>query len=551
MRHPYWTELVGQMLPTFVIGLREGLEAALIVGIIAAFLNQQGRRDLLRRVYGGVAAAVLLCLGVGIVLKVVSSNLPQKQQEGLETVVGVLAVGMVTYMVVWMRRHSRQLKAELEGLAAAAIGDGGRRAGRAMVLMAFLAVLREGFETVVFLLAAFDEAGNTASAAGGALAGIAVAVVLGWAIYRGGVRLNLSKFFRATGLVLVLVAAGLVVNALHTAHEAGWLNAGQGGTVDLTWLVRPGSVQSALLTGMLGIQQHPVVIEVAGWLAYLVPVGLYVTWPPSRPVSRRTMLRVWSGLAAAALAAVAVLAVSLPGRPAQDPVTSAGPLTVGLTGPHAATATVRTAPASPASPAATGGAGAQPATLLALRRTGAAQRDGVPVDVYTGSRPGAGAAGRPAVLTFEQAAALNGGRLPLGVVPQGLSAADDSVRVQYADTDELTVWVEPGTGRVLDLRWTETVQATLVGTQVGAVPLSSPVASGSRALPAATVTAAAAAARHDLARGSDRSNLLTGVWLAALVAAAALTAAGLTYAAERRQREAAVVQAPIPTPMPS
>jgi len=533
------------MLPTFVIGLREGLEAALIVGIIAAFLKQQGRRDLLRWVYGGVMAAVLLCLGVGIALKVVSSNLPQKQQEGLETVVGVLAVGMVTYMVIWMRRHSRQLKQELEGLAAAAIGDGGYRAGRAMVLMAFLAVLREGFETVVFLLAAFNESGDTTSAAGGALAGIAVAVVLGWVIYRGGVRLNLSKFFRATGLVLVLVAAGLVVNALHTAHEAGWLNVGQGATVDLTWLVRPGSVQSALLTGMLGVQQHPVVIEVAGWLAYLVPVGLYVAWPPSRPLSRRTMLRVWSTAAAAALAAVAVLAIVLPGDPARYPVTSAGPLTVGLTGPDAATATVRTAPTSPAgSGGSAGGASARASALLTLHRSGAAERAGVAVDVYTGAQPGSAAAGRPAVLSFEQAAALNGGRLPLGVVPQGASADGGSVRVQYADADELTVWVEPGTGRVLDLNWTETVRATLVGTQVGTVPLDAPVASGSRAFPAVTVTAAAAAARHDLARRADRSNLLAGLWSAAAVAVVAMAAAAPAAAAGRRQREEAAASAP-------
>jgi high-affinity iron transporter len=529
------------MLPTFVIGLREGLEAALIVGIIAAFLKQQGRRDLLRWVYGGVISAVLLCLGVGIALKAVSSSLPQKQQEGLETVVGVLAVGMVTYMVVWMRRHSRQLKQELEGLAAAAIADGGGRAGRAMVLMAFLAVLREGFETVVFLLAAFNESGGTTGAVGGALAGIAVAVVLGWAIYRGGVRLNLSKFFRVTGLVLVLVAAGLVVNALHTAHEAGWLNAGQGSTVDLTWLVRPGSVQSALLTGMLGVQQHPVVIEVAGWLAYLVPVGLYVAWPPSRPVSRRTMRRVWSGLAAAALIAVAVLAMALPGRPARNPVTSAGSLTVGLTGPRGSTAAVRTAGVD---------ASTRPSAPLTLRRTGGAERGGVAVDVYTGSRPGTAATGRPTQLTFEQAAALNGGRLPLGVVPQGAAAQGGSVRVQYADTDELTVWVEPGTGRVLDLHWTETVRATLVGTQVGAVPLDAPVASGSRALPAATVTAAEAAARRDLARGTDRANLLTGVRLAAVAAVVALAAAGLTAASARRQREETVAPAPVPLPSP-
>ena len=257
------------MLPTLVIGLREGLEASLIVGIIAAFLRRQGRRDLLRWVYVGVGAAVLLCLGVGAALAALSANLPQRQQEGLETVVGFLAVVLVTYMVVWMRRHSRELKGQLEGLAAEALGNGG---GRAMVAMAFLAVLREGFETVVFLLAAFNATADTGAAAGGAVLGIVIAIGLGYGIYRGGVRLNLSKFFRATGLVLVLVAAGLVVNGLHTAHEAGWLDIGQGPTVDLTWLVQPGSVESALLTGMLGIQDHPVVIEVIGWLAYLVPV---------------------------------------------------------------------------------------------------------------------------------------------------------------------------------------------------------------------------------------------------------------------------------------
>src|ERR1700761_159133 len=120
------------MLPTFVIGLREGLEASLIVGIIAAFLRKQGRLDLLRWVYFGVASAVGLCLAVGVALRVLSHDLPQRQQEGLETVVGVLAVGMVTYMVVWMRRHSRDLKGTLEGATADALSGGSDRAGRAL-----------------------------------------------------------------------------------------------------------------------------------------------------------------------------------------------------------------------------------------------------------------------------------------------------------------------------------------------------------------------------------------------------------------------------------
>ena len=231
------------MLPTFVIGLREGLEASLIVGIIAAFLVKQGRRDVLRWVFVGVGAGVLLCTGVGVLLRVISQSLPQRQQEGLETVIGAIAVLTVTYMVVWMKRHSRDLKGQLEGATTSALAVG---SGFALVAMAFLAVMREGFETVVFLLAAFNESSSGALAGLGALLGILAAVALGYGIYHGGVRLNLSRFFRATGLVLVLVAGGLVVNALHTAHEAGWLNVGQQATLDLSAVVRPGSVQASV-----------------------------------------------------------------------------------------------------------------------------------------------------------------------------------------------------------------------------------------------------------------------------------------------------------------
>jgi high-affinity iron transporter len=299
------------MLPTFVIGLREGLEAALIVSIVASFLRQRGRFDLLRWVFIGITAAVVLCLGVGIALELISKNLPQKQQEGLETVIGAVAVLMVTYMVIWMRRHSRDLKGQLEGATAEALAAG---SGFALVAMAFLAVLREGFETAVFLLAAFNESESPTTAGAGASLGILVALALGYAIYRGCVGLNLSKFFRATGVVLVLVAAGLVVSALHTAHEAGWLNAGQQRLLDLTAVIRPGSVQSSLLTGILGLQERPTLIETIGWLAYLVPLGLYVGWPvgwsvswsQGRALSRKRQRRLATGLTVSALAAGAL-----------------------------------------------------------------------------------------------------------------------------------------------------------------------------------------------------------------------------------------------------
>lgn len=264
------------MIPTFVITLREGVEASLIVGIIAAFLVKEGRQDALRQMWIGVGIAIVLCTAVGVGLDLVGQQLPQKQQEGLETVIGVIAVAAVTYMIIWMRRHARGIKATLEGEAASALAAGSTIA---LVAMAFLAVLREGFETSVFLLAAFQDSSNTTAAGAGAVLGLIAAIAIGLGLYRGGVRINLTKFFRITGLVLVLVAAGLLASAAHTAHEAGWVNSFQGQAIDLTWLVQPGTISGSLLTGMLGLQPSPTVIEAFVYLAYAVPMALYVVWP--------------------------------------------------------------------------------------------------------------------------------------------------------------------------------------------------------------------------------------------------------------------------------
>jgi high-affinity iron transporter len=271
------------VLATLIIGLREGLEASLIVGIVAAFLKQQGQSRALRQVWLGVSLAVLICLGVGLALRALDKDLPQKQQEQLETVIGLIAVAMVTYMVIWMKRHSRDLKGDLQNAASHALASG---SSRALVLMAFLAVFREGLETAVFLLATFNATRNPGEAASGAVLGIVIAVVIGYLIYRGGVKINLSRLFRATGLVLVVVAAGLLATAAHTGHEATWIQFGQTQVVDLSWLVRPGSVVSSLATGVLGLQPKPVVVEVVAYLAYLIPLALYVVWPARTTPSR-------------------------------------------------------------------------------------------------------------------------------------------------------------------------------------------------------------------------------------------------------------------------
>ena len=285
------------MLPTFVIGLREGLEAALIIGIIAAFLRQHGRADALRSVVAGITLAIAACVVWAIALQVWSSGLPKIQQEALETVVGLAAVAMVTYMIAWMRGHSRGLKRDLEAATASALASG---TAWALVVMAVLAVLREGFETSVFLLAAFTASDAPLAAGFGAFLGIVAAVGLGYGIYRGGVRINLARFFRLTGVVLVFVAAGLLATSAHTAHEAGWLNVGQAQVVDLGWLAQPGSITQALLTGVLGIQPQPTVIEVAVWLLYLVPMLLLVLRPAGRPGNPASAARAEAVQAAAA-----------------------------------------------------------------------------------------------------------------------------------------------------------------------------------------------------------------------------------------------------------
>lgn len=275
------------MLATFVIGLREGVEAALIVGIVAAFLVREGRREALRSMWVGVGLAVLLCLGVGAALTFASAELAEKPQEIFEGVLALVAVTLVTTMVVWMRRNARTLKSGLEASAGSALARG---SATGLIVMAFLAVLREGFETSVFLLAQLKSAGSSGSAgAVGAGLGIAAALVIGYLIYRGGIQINLRRFFTVTGVFLVLIAAGLLVKAVGALDEGGLLTAGDGVAFNLTWLVHPGTAWAALVTGMFGVPATPSVIQALAWIAYVIPMLAVVLWPtrrrPARPVA--------------------------------------------------------------------------------------------------------------------------------------------------------------------------------------------------------------------------------------------------------------------------
>jgi high-affinity iron transporter len=296
------------MLPTFVIGLREGLEASLIVAIIATFLR---RNDAPRRgMWIGVAAGVALSLAIGILLDVVQRSLPQTAAEGMEAIIAALAVAFVTGMVLWMRTHAASLRSDLERQAIGALGTG---TTTALAVMTFLAVVREGFETSVFLVAATNSAGSAPQVLIGAGLGVGASIALGYGIYLGGVRLNLQLFFRITGVFLILVAAGLALSIARSAHEAGWLNVGQGNTVDLAWLAPTGSVRAALVTGVFGIPRDPRLIEVIAWLTYLAPV-LFLAYASPRlrralgTTSSRAILAASAVLGAAGL----VLTVNYP-----------------------------------------------------------------------------------------------------------------------------------------------------------------------------------------------------------------------------------------------
>ena len=276
------------MLPTFVIGLREGLEAALIIGIIAAFLLRRGERRALRWMWAGVGLAVFLCLGIALAFRAINRSLPHDGQETLAAIMALLAVAGVTYMIVWMRRHSRDLKRSLEDDAESALLDGSTWA---LVGLAFFAVIREGLETAVFLIAVFRNSSNPRATGTGAMLGIVTALALGYGIYKGGVRINLARFFRVTGFILVLVAAGLLASAAHAAAEAHWYSVAQASAIDLSVLIAPGTIRASLITGMLGLQPVPTVAEITLWLAYAIPMSIYVLWPNHRPSPKRVSAR--------------------------------------------------------------------------------------------------------------------------------------------------------------------------------------------------------------------------------------------------------------------
>jgi high-affinity iron transporter len=288
---------MGSALAPLLIMLREGLEAALIVAIVATYLVQTGRRAWLPVMGVGIALAVAMSLYLGAALQWLAAEFPQKQQEFFEAVVGFLAVAMLTYMVLWMSSAGRGMAERLRDAVervtadggATVNGDGQRARGRgvpgsaawALVFMVFLAVAREGLESVFFLLAVFQQSPGWQAPAG-ALAGVAVAALVGVLIYGGGLRLDLRRFFAWTALLIVLVAAGLLAGSLRKLHEAGIWNIAQQPVADWSLALPMDSVLGSVLAGLFGYQSNPVLSEALVYLAYLLLVGGALLWRARR-----------------------------------------------------------------------------------------------------------------------------------------------------------------------------------------------------------------------------------------------------------------------------
>jgi high-affinity iron transporter len=252
-----------------LIGLREGLEAALVVSILVAFLVKADKRDYLKWVWIGVAAALVSCVAIGTIIAYTIGELSFEQQEIFGGTLSIIAVGFVTWMIFWMKATARVIASELRGKLSAAVAIG----PVAVVVMALLAVGREGLETMAFFYANVRTAeSGTTQPLIGFIVGIVTAVVLGWLIYRGALKFNLGKFFQITGVLLVFVAAGILAYGLHDLQEARVLPGLNTLAFDLSGPMPEDSWYGALLKGLLNYSAQTTVLQAIVWVAYVAVV---------------------------------------------------------------------------------------------------------------------------------------------------------------------------------------------------------------------------------------------------------------------------------------
>jgi high-affinity iron transporter len=255
------------VLGNALIGLREGLEAGLVVSILVAFLVRTDRRSELPKVWLGVGIAVVVSAGVTLALALAQQQLTFEAQETFGGILSIIAVGFVTWMIFWMASAARSLSGQLR----AQIDDAAEAKPWSLVIVAMLAVGREGLETALFLWAATKAAGSTTTPLVGAALGLAVAVTLGYLIYRGALKINLTKFFTWTGAFLIIVAAGVLAYGVHDLQEARFLPGLYNLAFDVSHVIPPGSWYGTLLKGIFNFSPATTKLEAVAWVAYVVP----------------------------------------------------------------------------------------------------------------------------------------------------------------------------------------------------------------------------------------------------------------------------------------
>ncbi|MBF9010325.1 iron uptake transporter permease EfeU [Corynebacterium phoceense] len=264
------------LFANLLIGLREGLEAAMVVTILAAYLTKSGHSKQMRWVWAGVAAAIAVTLAVFAIIYYGTKTLTTVGQEIIGGIGSLVAVALVSYMLLWMHGASKNMKAELEGKLehAIAVGPG------SVFVLAFMAVVREGIETALLVFDTFAY-GSSATPALGLSLGIAIAVAVAVAMYFGAIRINLRTFFRVTGILLVIVAAGILRYGLTDLQEAGLLPGLHTLAFDVSHIIAPGTALVTFIEGIFNLVPAPTTLSMVGWAVYLV-IALYLFLRPTK-----------------------------------------------------------------------------------------------------------------------------------------------------------------------------------------------------------------------------------------------------------------------------
>lgn len=266
------------VLANFLIGLREGLEAALVVGILVAYLHKIGQSAKTRIVWFGVFSAVLASLAVGSIFTFTSFQLSDNAQEILAGCLSIGAAALITWMILWLAQKSRHLRAELESGIDRAVVTG----TASLFTLAFLSVGREGLETAVFIWNAIMQSKETVTPVVGTFTGLTVSVVVGWALYQGSLKVNIGKFFKYSGAALVVVAAGMFSYAIHDLQEGGLIGGAESHAYDISGVLNPDGFIATLLKGSINFSTSPTHLQVAFWFIYFIPVA-YLFFKQSAP----------------------------------------------------------------------------------------------------------------------------------------------------------------------------------------------------------------------------------------------------------------------------